>query len=215
MNAYEWKKTASGWGLEKRAGDPIYNMRYEGGGTSSGTRTERGKISLFSCWGTPVEEVQELVQKAIKSRGLKDVGDFVGMPLAEATWERSFNWTMRRETTSWGYDVNLEPRDGKTDPGFYREEGGEVYSVRLSTKIIYEGGEFPVSGGWRSRDKPEDKYFCKSLKAGEYGKGRWDLGEFKRKWIQGYKGDYAKRFATKPWWKRMFDGQGPIFDFDW
>ena len=194
MNAYEWKKTASGWGMEKRAGDPIYGLRYEGGREWQKERTTSGTLSFRRCEQEMKRSVGEKIRLEMKRRGITGAGSMVDLQYGDATWKGYSTLHVREESYSEGYDENLEPRSGGRRPE-ERRETRTRYEMELKGVAVYEGGKFSFRGFWRLDENPE-KSGCRSFVNDSLW---WDIGDYSPTAPK-----YQRKKSKLPWWRRIF-----------
>ena len=191
---YEWKKTASGWGLEKRAGDPIYNLRYEGGREREKKLTTSGTLSFRRCEEELKRTLDREIRFQLKQRGITNAGSMVGLQYGDATWTGSSTLRVTEESRSEGYDANLEPRSGERRPEQRRETRPE-YKLYMKGVAIYEGGKLSFSGHWITETSPERSGCKPFVTDGSY----FEIGDYIPTTLVN-----GRKKGKLPWWRRIF-----------
>ena len=192
---YGWKKTASGWGLEKRAGDPIYGLKYEGGREWQDERTTRGKLSFRSCDRELRRSLDQRIRLEMKRRGITGAGSMVDLQYGDATWEGRSTVRVREESYSEGYDENLEPRSGGRRPE-ERRESRPRYELALNGVAVYEGGKFSFGGVWHDLFENPEGRGCEPY----VSDASWlEIGDY-----SPTAPAYQRKKSKLPWWRRIF-----------
>lgn len=191
---YDWTNTAGGWGLQKAAGDPIYNLKYHGGRERQEQRTTSGRASFRGCDRELRRSVDKDVKWEMKRRGIADLGSMLDLQYGDATWMGSSTLRVREESSSEGYDANLEPRSGPRHQE-QRRESNIRYELELKGVAIYEGGKLPFRGFWQGLQENPERNPCRLVTDST----QWDIGELSR---IGSKRQRKK--SDLPWWRRLF-----------
>lgn len=195
MNAYEWKKTASGWDLEKRAGDPIYGLKYEGGRKWQKERTTSGTLSFRRCEQELWRSLDQRIRLEMKRRGITGAGFMVDLQYDDAIWEGRSTVRVREESYSEGYDENLEPRSGGRRPE-ERRESRPLYALWFDGVAVYEGGKFSFGGVWHDLDENPEKSGCGSFVSDTSWLGIGDYSPTAPA--------YQRKKSKLPWWRKIF-----------
>ena len=192
--SYGWKRTASGWGLERRGGNPIYDLKYWGGREWQKEITTSGTLSFRRCEEELKRTLDGRIRFVLKRRGIANAGSMVDLQYGDATWKGSSRLMVTEESWSEGYDENLEPRSGERRPG-QRRETRPRYKLQFEGVAIYEGGRVSFSAFWNTDLNPE-RSGCKPFVTDG---SRFEIGDYIPTGLAN-----GRKKGKLPWWRRIF-----------